>query len=252
MNDSSLKLTLREMQVFLGSPKTIVGVLTVGLLLGMVGPFQTFEHLSLVPRLAYWTLISVLTFCAGSFGATLVSHMLTRRNFNKGIAIVLSWTAAGCLVSAIVMLVNIIAFDVALAELPELLLYCFIIALGVLMLVNFYETSDNEAKTNAPPPILKRINVTLRGPLVSLSVSDHYVEVATIKGKELVLMRLSDAIAETQGAAGLQIHRSHWVVIDQIASVSKKNSKTLVSLHNGAVFPISRTFLADAKAAGIF
>jgi DNA-binding LytR/AlgR family response regulator len=66
-----------------------------------------------------------------------------------------------------------------------------------------------ESTSDASPPILNRVPVQRRGRLIALSVSDHYVEVLTDGGRSLVLMRLSDAIAETGPVKGLQIHRSH-------------------------------------------
>lgn len=253
MNDSSLKLALREMQVFFASPKTLVGLAAVSLLLGIMGPFQTFEHLRLGPRLAYWTITTFLTFLAGSFGATFVGHLFSGRNINKFAVTAIGWLVTGSLVSIIVVAINYFAFGMDIfgeGELGELLLYCFVIALAVLLLIGYY-SGHSEKAPPSPPKILDRINITLRAPLVSLSVNDHYVEVTTLKGKELVLIRLSDAIAETGDIAGLQIHRSHWIAIDQVASVKKKDGKTSVTMQNTSIFPISRTYLKNAKEAGL-
>lgn len=122
--------------------------------------------------------------------------------------------------------------------------------------LNYYAALSQNEQRPTPPRILERINVTLRAPLISLSVSDHYVEVSTSKvkekkRKELVLIRLSDAIAETGDIIGLRIHRSHWVVVDQIVSVAKKDSKAMLTTKNSAIFPISRTYMAQAKDLGI-
>ena len=53
---------------------------------------------------------------------------------------------------------------------------------------------------------MARIPVETRGPLIALSVQDHYVEVRTARNT-LLLMRLSDAMQEARAADGLQIHR---------------------------------------------
>ena len=42
-------------------------------------------------------------------------------------------------------------------------------------------------------------------------MEDHYVRVFTDAGESLILLRLSDAMAEVRDVPGLQIHRSHWV-----------------------------------------
>lgn len=254
MKDNSLKLTLREMQAFLGLRKTLVGLASVSLLLGLIGPFQTFDHLRIGPRIVFWSITTFFTFIAGSFGVTFIDHLLSNRNINKAVQVFVGWLASGTLVSIVVFTINYFAFGQEIfvdGDMAELLGYCFVIALAVLLLVNYYTGGETNEAPSAPPKILTRINVALRAPLVSLSVSDHYVEVTTHKGKELVLIRLSDAIAETQGVHGLQIHRSHWIVLDQVASTARKDGKTIVTMQNGAIFPISRTYMQNAKEAGL-
>jgi DNA-binding LytR/AlgR family response regulator len=58
-----------------------------------------------------------------------------------------------------------------------------------------------------------------REPLVTLSAEDHYVRLTTTNGTKLLLIRLSDAIKEIGDMRGMQIHRSHWIVMDQIQKV---------------------------------
>ena len=48
---------------------------------------------------------------------------------------------------------------------------------------------------NSAPRLLTRLPYEKRGTLLSLSALDHYTEVVTTTGKELVLIRLADAIA---------------------------------------------------------
>ena len=103
----------------------------------------------------------------------------------------------------------------------------------------------------APPPILLRIPAHLRGKLLSLSVQDHYVEIVTSRGKHLALMQLGDAIKETSGIEGMQIHRSHWVAISGIKSVRKANGKAIVRTLSGKELPVSRTYLPALVDAGL-
>ncbi len=254
MKDSSLKLTLREMRAFLSLPKTLVGLAAVSLLLGLIGPFQTFEHLRIGPRVVFWNITTIFTFIAGSFAMTFVDHLFSGGNTRKLVRVLIGWIVSGVLVSIVVFVINYFAFGTEIfadGDMIELFGYCFVIALAVVLLVNYYAKGDTTDTPPSPPKILNRINVTLRAPLVSRSVSDHYVEVTTTKGKELVLIRLSDAIGECEGLIGLQIHRSHWIVIDQIASVGKSNGKTVVTMTSKDVFPISRTYIEQAKTLGI-
>ena len=90
-----------------------------------------------------------------------------------------------------------------------------------------------------------------RGTLVSLSVTDHYVEVATSKGRALVLIRLSDAIKETSPTAGLRIHRSHWVALEAVVRVLRLDGRLVVELKDGRRLPVSRSYAGDLRAAGL-
>lgn len=65
-------------------------------------------------------------------------------------------------------------------------------------------------------------------------------------------MRLSDAIKETAPVAGMQVHRSHWVALDAVASATRKNGKPVLTLENGTEVPVSRTYLDAVRSAGFF
>src|SRR5690606_41763012 len=99
------------------------------------------------------------------------------------------------------------------------------------------------------PPILDRLPRQVRGKLSHMSMADHYVEVFTDRGKALVLMRLADAIAETRGVPGLQIHRSHWVALDAVAAFKRLNGRPGGALKTGEILPVSRSYLAAVRAA---
>ncbi len=81
-------------------------------------------------------------------------------------------------------------------------------------------------------------------------MQDHYVDVRTDKGGTLVLMRLADAIAETEGVAGLQIHRSHWVALEGIEKAVRRDGRLLLRMRDGTELPVSRTFAPAVREAG--
>ncbi|MCB1383384.1 MAG: LytTR family transcriptional regulator DNA-binding domain-containing protein [Notoacmeibacter sp.] len=100
------------------------------------------------------------------------------------------------------------------------------------------------------PALLDRLPGSKRGPLIRLEVQDHYVLVVTAKGREMLLMRLADAIRETEPVDGLQVHRSHWVARDGVADVIRetgKNGRTLLRTTDGAEIPVSRGNVAGVK-----
>ncbi|MFN7164081.1 MAG: LytTR family DNA-binding domain-containing protein, partial [Hyphomonas sp.] len=70
-------------------------------------------------------------------------------------------------------------------------------------------------------------------------------------GEELILMRLADAVRELDGSGGLQVHRSWWVAAAAVRDVKRQGGKVSLVLPSGKEAPVSRTFMADARAAGL-
>ena len=112
-------------------------------------------------------------------------------------------------------------------------------------------TAPAPAQSHAPPTILTRVPLPQRGRLLALTVEDHYVDIVTDRGKTLVLMRLADAIRETAGVDGLQIHRSHWVARNAVVRSHRADGRLSLELSNGLRLPVSRGFLPQVKAAGL-
>lgn len=254
VNNNALQLTLREMQTMLRNPRTLGGMAVVALVLGISGPFQTFEALNIVGRLAYWTAMTFITFAVGSFFGTWATHFTEGWTRLGAFRLVPISLAAAVPIFMTVVLINSAAFNewnLSSAYLGTLALYCAVISLAVTTMFTIFKRTKPEAQTPSPPRLLQRLPVAKRGALISLSVEDHYVAVRTQKGTEMVLMRLSDAMAETEGTEGLQIHRSHWVALDGVAAVHKRQGKLVVETVAGDEMPVSRTYMNAVKEAGL-
>ena len=87
--------------------------------------------------------------------------------------------------------------------------------------------------------------------LIYIKMADHYVEVFTTAGSTLVLMRFADAIAELSGADGMRVHRSYWVSCAHVAQTVRHGGRTILRLSNGHRVPVSRSHIADVRAAGL-
>jgi hypothetical protein len=61
---------------------------------------------------------------------------------------------------------------------------------------------------NAPPPLLDRLPPDIRAPPVAITVAEHDVCIRTTNGKDLILLRLSDALRKVGTTPGLQVHRT--------------------------------------------
>lgn len=92
-------------------------------------------------------------------------------------------------------------------------------------------------------PLARRLPFAVRGPILCLQMEDHYVRVHTTRGSALVLMRLSDAIAELEPTPGLRIHRSWWIAHEALRTVDRSPRAVRAHLVNGIVAPVSRPYL---------
>ena len=90
-----------------------------------------------------------------------------------------------------------------------------------------------------------------RGRLISLSVQDHYTEVATSNGAALVLLRLMDAIAKAEPTVGLQVHHSHWFATGEFISARRDGAKAVLTMSDGRDISVSRTYVQAVKDAGL-
>jgi hypothetical protein len=103
----------------------------------------------------------------------------------------------------------------------------------------------------APPPLMGRLPPHLSAArLLALQAEDHYLRVHTDAGSTLILMRLSDAIAQTGGVEGARCHRSWWVARTAVAGAGRRGTVAALQLESGLDVPVSRTHLAQLKAAG--
>lgn len=273
-----MHFTLRRTLLLLFQPRFWGAVLSVSLVLGIAGPFGTYEHLDLLPRLAYWFAIALLTFLVGFATVVLTLHRLPDREGWRYGRLAVAALLAGVPITAVIVAFNAVLFGemAAAAEgIPGLYLNCCLIAAAVTFLSTLMDghgrAGANEltggaegvgttAAAHAParpaaspalrPKLLDRLPTHLRGSLVRLAMQDHYVEVFTDKGSTLVLMRLADAIAETAPVEGLQVHRSHWVARTAVAGAARQDGKPVLRLADGTLLPVSRTYLASVKSAG--
>ncbi|GFE65395.1 hypothetical protein KIN_24690 [Litoreibacter roseus] len=98
---------------------------------------------------------------------------------------------------------------------------------------------------------LKRLNPENRTGLMRLAMQDHYVEAHCDGGRQMILLRMSDAIQELQGFNGLQVHRSHWVATDAVAGHERVDGRLYLVMRDGARVPVSRTYRDAIRSSGL-
>ncbi|CUH75396.1 Response regulator of the LytR/AlgR family protein [Tritonibacter multivorans] len=263
MDFTALHFAIRELHALMRIPTPWICAAGAGLILGLLAPFGTEDTLSLAMRLFYWVFLACLTLFTGSFVNCLMRSFTQRfppLPHPGGIAVVaLVGGAIGAAVLAEVFFMNWLVFGLSPLRrgytVPIALntLAISIVVNGLITWVTDQLSQDSGSRAEAAPrpvpALINRLPLDKRGDLISLSVQDHYVEVTTTKGREMVLMRLTDAIREAGG--GFQIHRSHWVADGAVTAAQRKSSAAEVTLSDGRALPVSRTYLPVLKEKGL-
>ena len=142
------------------------------------------------------------------------------------------------------------------ADMAELVISVTAVTL-VMVVVNTLVERQAEGFTqaapagSAPPKFLDRLPAKLvGGELWAVEAEDHYLRLHTSLGQDLILMRLSDAVAELEGIEGAQVHRSWWVARAAISDVERGDGRATLTLADGAEVPVSRTHARRLRELG--
>ena len=257
VNSRQLQLALREWRRHLLHPLTLIALAAVTAVLALVGPFGTIAQLSLPERAAYWGFLVVFGYVAGY----LISYKLlpsTLQGVSRAARVLVAGTLTGVAMSLVVVALNRIVFGVVpdVDGLPGFLGTVLAISIVLMSVIDVFvkelgKPAASKASTHEMPPILDRVSLNRRGPLVALSVEDHYVRVRTTNGEDMVLMRLADAIRETGDTPGAQVHRSHWAAFDHVVRVKKLGDRAVLEMQTGSEIPVSRSNMHKLKEAGL-
>ncbi len=220
-------------------------IFSVALLIGISGPFGTFESMTFSERLIYWLAISLLT----AIGALLFDALivvLLDLPFWLHVALVALWMAT--LSPPIVRFVHDITRggDFLADALPDYWLIFWLTFLLTVFLYLFWCILVN-GSSDQGPALGRRLKAP-HGRILRLSMRDHYVDVFTDQGNEAVLMRFSDAIDEMRGVDGMRVHRSHWVAADAVVGHFSRKGRKFLKLADGSEIPISRGYRAEVEA----
>lgn len=229
-------------------------VLAVGILLGRLGPFGTFEELSSVERYGYWVGLTMLMWVQGVAVLSLIDQPLSRLASRRWVRVVFAGLLAAVPTAFEVawaeMLLRVqrdlgfldilaIAGDVALLSIPTLLLTHAASHSG---LEDGKQTEDEGSRS-----LVMQMEPGRRGPLLAVSSEDHYVRLFSDNGDQLIAMRFSDALSSLEPGDGLQVHRRWWVAADAVESATRSGDGMELRLRNGMTVPVSRSYLQQAR-----
>jgi DNA-binding LytR/AlgR family response regulator len=263
VNSSVLQSALREWTRLGRSPRLWATFAIVVSIFVAIGPSGTIEDMGLVERAAFWTLLHGAAWTVAILVITLADHWLAQHLRSQALLLAATALVAAPFVAAVVELMrwSWAGTEPSLASYGRQLLVCLPLSVLFSLLshltmsnapsasVSSRASEDPEPKPTEvePPPLLARLKPALRAPLVHLTVEDHYTVVTTTKGRQLVLMRFSDALREVGSIPGVQTHRSHWVAVDHVAGLKSSGSRLHVVLKSGAEVPVSRSFAAHVR-----
>jgi hypothetical protein len=228
-----------------------------GVFLGLVGPFGSYNNDAAIARVAYWT----ATFMVSSTVYGLMIRWTLPRAAAAGVPV---WAWLPALVVLGSAPLSVFTRTLALAVWPFLakigwlewyaqsLLITFFYAGGYMLLRGRMARRPIPAAVSAEgePAFLRRLPPRLGRDLLCLQMEDHYVRVHTAQGSDLVLLPLSQAMAELQGLDGLQVHRSWWVARRAVEAFVADGRNLRLKLVNGVEAPVSRASVAKLRAAG--
>ncbi len=244
----------------------------IGLIFGFLGPFGTYA-MPTAARLAYWVVFIVIGYAIFR-PISLVSHWFRALvNIPLWLAeLITSFLAALPLSMLIAYFMQILNPNILNASGGFGLLYIQCTAIGfaiaIVTRLLFREkvadgsglqpdqsdqiASGTELHTEiAVKTVLhERLPAGFPEHIDALHAEDHYVHVYADGHKEMLLMRMSDAIKEIDNIDGYQIHRSWWVARHAV-NTSKRDGRNLrLILRNGLEVPVSKPNVAKLKQLG--
>jgi hypothetical protein len=237
----------------------IMLMLALGFALGLIGPFGTYA-MATVPRLTYWIVFGLAGYAI--FRPLVVAGDWLRETLNIprfvgiGIALLIAALPMTLLVATLLLRRDFAAV-LQWQGLGLLYLQVWLIGFltnGLFQLLFSKSTPAIHSMPVAPETItqlafLSRLPLGF-GPLLALRGEDHYVRAIGETREELLLMRLSDAVAELAGYEGMTVHRSWWVKRSAVISSRRDGRALSLILTNGCVVPVARSVAPMIKKAG--
>lgn len=246
-------------------------MVAIGVVLALIGPFGSFEA-SFPTRLAYWVGLGL----AGYACYRPLGWAVERAGAGLDLPVWLLWVFA-CLIATVPMSLVVIGLDRLPRGLPlpgfEALVtyYGYVLVIGGIVTLVFFlieRAGATQPHVAVPQPVpastsvetmpqptssarfLDRLPPHLGTDLIALEMEDHYVRAHTVLGSELILMRLRDAMAELDGIAGQQVHRSWWVARHAVEDVRRDGRNLRLVLPGGLEAPVARANVAALKEQG--
>jgi DNA-binding LytR/AlgR family response regulator len=258
VNGQIVQSALRELQSFLRSPRFWGTFAAVVLIFWITGPFGTADSLAAAPRFGFWLVIHAATWACALVFVVMADLLLEGFVGNRFARMMAGAVLAAPVIGLVTETLRAATFGNAITPagyaaavgvgLTLSVLFCVLTWLSMSPAEQKRPLPETAAASPAQAPLLRRLAPANRGVLLHLCVQDHYVEIVTARGRELVLMRFSDALGELGGTPGLRVHRSHWVADAAVETFARDDGRLAVTLKSGNRIPVSRPYAAAARA----
>lgn len=249
----------------------LLAMVLLGLLIGLLGPFGTFDNPPAVRMLSWaiWLVAGYLFFRPTGVVADWLCEATGLPRFaGRLIALVVASVPVTLIV---IMMVGRMSFADALRSPGFWTMYlyiCVISAVASISMAALFRrgAADDarvavpiavEAPAEAPEDIGSPPEATPTlplppgfGPVRALKGEDHYVRVIGEHSEELILMRMRDAIERLGTADGLRVHRSWWIARDAVASIRREGRTATIILTSGHEAAVARDMMPGLRAAG--
>ncbi len=257
MNGTIFQLTLRRWVEVLTNEKFYLVFAIVVICSAAIGPFGTYDRMNLITRIGFWILVHAGCWTLGLGLIVPLRLFFESMGFTRIVSFIVSSGLANLIIGPIFAFVLIWGTDrdISLSSgVQNLLLATPLVVVITYMVISLTRIDSFETKPEADAfkympiwadpencNVQQKLHSQNRGVILALVAQDHYVEVVTDKGSELLLMRLSDAVDMCGDDNSLRIHRSAWVSRSGISKLERKGRNTKVVLPDGRRLPVARS-----------
>jgi len=110
-------------------------------------------------------------------------------------------------------------------------------------------SSDAPPVTAPAPRFWRAVPAALGRDLVAVSAELHYVRIRTTNGSDLVLCSFGSAVQQLADEDGMQVHRSHWVMLRHVTRIERVGQRAVAHLSDDSTVPVSRAYRAALEQA---
>lgn len=245
-NDTVMKETAEEARILAKSGRFWMGLFGASFVIGLTGPFGTYDATPTFWRTVYWMFVVSTTFWLGYLISFAVVTSAEGFGLNVPVSLGIGAATASVPVTAWLASFHMAVFGTSFwTEAVELFPYVTAISFAV---VAVYEalTKGEVGPVPSPqlmpePDWLDQLPSRLGRELILLHAQDHYVCAETKLGQTLIRTTLQEA-AQDLGEYGVRLHRSWWVARSAIKAHRYRKGAPVVVLKNGRELPVGRTY----------